>query len=169
MGMNFCKVIKAITNCPGEGIYTTISPSSRQRSKYILLLPLFRYFGARLNNGPVRWTFAMMRDVGIQAGRPFETINIFVDDFLTEEIEVKVILIVTKRLFYLFSGCNKAKINKSSDCDTRYCGPSKLVDKLERQEEKVYPDGMPDVSRIDERKWGSQDPLKCRQIILETG
>jgi len=85
-----------------------------------------------------------------------------VDDFLTEEIKVKVILIVTERLFYLFSSCDKAKINKRGDCDTWYCGPSELIDKLERQEEKVYPDGMSDVSGIDERKWGSQDPLKCR-------
>jgi hypothetical protein len=42
----------------------------------------------------------------------------------------------------------RTKINKCSDCDTWYCGPSKLVDKLEWQEEQVYPDGTKNRSDV---------------------
>jgi hypothetical protein len=35
----------------------------------------------------------------------------------------------------------RTKINERGDCDSGYGGKSKLVDELERQEEKVYPNG----------------------------
>jgi hypothetical protein len=66
--------------------------SSSKHSKYILFLLLFRCFGACLDDGPLSWALAMMSDVRVQAGRPFESVDVFVNNFLAEEIQVEVVL-----------------------------------------------------------------------------
>jgi len=101
-----------------------------------------------------------MGEVSVEAGCPFELVNVSVDNFLAEKIEIEIILVITERLFDLLPSSKETKVYEGCYAHARNSRPSKLIDKLERKEEQVYPDSMSDVNGIDERKGGSQNSLK---------
>jgi hypothetical protein len=56
-----------------------------------------RRFGACLDDGPVSWALAVVGEIGIQTGRPLESIDIFMDDLLAEDVQVEIVLIADKK------------------------------------------------------------------------
>jgi len=108
-----------------------------------------------------------MRKISIQTWNTFQAINIFVDDFLAEEVQVEIILVVAKWLLDLFSGSEKSQVDERGDTDNGYRTPATLVDELEGQEEEIYPNGVSDMCRVYERQRSSQDPLQRRKVVLK--
>jgi len=114
--------------------------------------------------------------VGVEAMYRFEAFHVRIDNFVTEEVEIEIILwaivqnlerkhqinpdvhprilnrrkqlserkkkgnkktIFTERLLDLFTCCQKTEIDEGGRSNTWDCVPSKLIDKLERQEKEV--------------------------------
>jgi len=76
-----------------------------------------------------------MSEVRVKAGCPFKLVDVFMDDVLTEGIEIEIVLVITERLFNLFPGSEETKIDERRDAHACNSRPSELIDELERKEE----------------------------------
>jgi len=83
----------------------------------------------------------MRRQIRVQTRRGLEALDIDADDILAEHIQVKIILVVAKRLLNLVTRCDEAEVDECSDADSRDGVPAKVVCELEREQEEVEPDG----------------------------
>jgi len=106
-------------------------------------------------------------EIRIKAGRNLETLNVRTDDLLAEHIQVEIVGVVAERLLDFFSGSEEAKVNERGDGHSGDGVPLELFDQLEGKEEKVNPDRVPNMNRVDEGQRRSQDLLQGTHTILE--